>query len=164
MQVRRAQDDDTPQLCGLLNEIIRIGGTTALEQPLTTQQFKDYFLEGPNHICCFVAEEESGSLLGFQALTKNVKLPKDCADIATYARQKPRKRGVGKALFGATRSFATENGFTSINATIRSDNRSGIAYYAKMGFKDHAIDEGVPLQDGTPVDRVSKRYALQEPD
>jgi hypothetical protein len=29
-----------------------------------------------------------------------------------------------------------------------------------MGFQDHRVIPGVPLSDGTPVDRVLKRYQL----
>ncbi|MBF9033984.1 hypothetical protein HKCCE2091_07015 [Rhodobacterales bacterium HKCCE2091] len=31
-----------------------------------------------------------------------------------------------------------------------------------MGVTDHAIDRDVPLKEGTPVDRVHKRPALQK--
>lgn len=51
-------------------------------------------------------------------------------------------------------------GLTAINATIRADNVGGLAYYTRMGFQPHAVQKGVPLADGTPADRVSKRLAL----
>lgn len=46
------------------------------------------------------------------------------------------------------------------NATIRADNAGGLAYYARMGFQDYAVARGVPLADGTPVDRISRRYLV----
>jgi len=160
LKVRHAHSEDVEELCELLNEIIRIGGTTAIEETLLPQEFRDRFLDGPRHVCCFVAQDEDGLLLGFQVLIRSDKLPEDCADIATFARQSPKRPGVGSAIFEKTRRHAAENGFARINATIRIDNRSGVAYYSKMGFADHAIDKGVPLRDGTPVDRVSKRLSL----
>jgi len=67
-------------------------------------------------------------------------------------------RGVGTALFAATVVRAREVGLTAINATIRADNKGGLAFYTKMGFETYGIARGVPLRDGTPIDRVSKRY------
>lgn len=168
-RIRRARAADAPALCALLNRIIAIGGTTALETPLTPGRFAAVFLEGPRFLCCFVAEEEvgegagggeSGALLGFQALERSPKLPADWGDIATFAQVQPKVPGVGRALFAATREQARTLGLTAINATIRADNHGGLAFYGKMGFEDWKRDEAVPLQDGTPVDRISKRYRV----
>ena len=48
----------------------------------------------------------------------------------------------------------------AINATIRADNIGGLAFYSRLGFMDHGISRAVPLRNGVPVDRVSKRYVL----
>lgn len=160
-RIRPARAEDAPGLCDLLNRVIEIGGTTALERPLTTAEFTACFLEGPRFLCCFVAEEEgAGALLGFQALERSSKLPEDWGDIATFARPEPKVPGVGSALFAATRAQARVLGLVAINATIRADNRGGLAFYAKMGFVDYAVAKAVPLADGTPVDRISKRCLL----
>ena len=68
--------------------------------------------------------------------------------------------GVGSALFRATRERALALGLTAINATIRADNAGGLAFYSRQGFRDHSVAKAVPLSDGTPVDRISKRYSL----
>ena len=39
-------------------------------------------------------------------------------------------------------------GFTVINATIRADNVPGLAYYAKMGFREYKVDADVHLARG----------------
>ena len=160
MIVRSVRPEDAEVLLAILNEIIAIGGTTAYETPLSKQDFLDHFLSGPDHIACLAAERSDGTLLGFQALERNPRLPDDCADIATFARQSPRIPGVGAALFQETRRLAAAQGFASINATIRADNAPGLAYYARMGFEDHSVDKAVPLQDGRPIDRISKRFIL----
>jgi hypothetical protein len=56
LHVRPAAPGDVASLCDLLNVIIGIGGTTALEQPLTKAQFNEYFLEGASCLSCLVAE------------------------------------------------------------------------------------------------------------
>jgi L-amino acid N-acyltransferase YncA len=164
IRIREARPDDAVTLCEILNAIIRIGGTTALETPLDVAQFQEAFLVGPCFITCFVAEdEEAGRLWGFQALGHYPELPPGWADIATFARVEPKLRGVGTALFGATRVRSRELGLTAINAAIRADNASGLAYYAKMGFEDYGALRDVPLEDGTPVDRILKRYLVNGP-
>ncbi len=88
-------------------------------------------------------------------------MPDDCADIATFTRRSPVLRGAGRALFAETAVVAKSLGFQAINATIRADNVLGLSYYEKMGFQDFSIDYGVPLQNGTPVNRISKRFDLR---
>lgn len=156
--LRDARSEDAPELCDLLNAIIRIGGTTALETPLTPEEFERRFLANSGFLSCIVAEAgDGGAPLGFQALERHSKLPADWGDIATFTRQQPRVRGVGTALFTATRARAQDLGLTKLNATIRADNYGGLAYYSKMGFQDWRVSKAVALKDGTPVDRIWKR-------
>jgi len=160
LSIRPAQPGDTGELMELLNEIIRAGGTTAIENPLTGAEFERWFLSGPDCVACHVAEMRDFSIAGFQALERNSRFPEGWVDVATFTRR-PRIAGVGSALFPATRNYAREAGFTMINATIRADNEAGLAYYAKLGFVDYSVATGVALRDGTPVDRISRRYALR---
>jgi L-amino acid N-acyltransferase YncA len=159
--VRAAERQDAPELAELLNAIIARGGTTALETPYEAEDLARAYLVGPEVICCFVAvDAASGALLGFQTLGRDSALPEGWGDIGTFARLGGTQRGVGTALFAATREEARRQGLEGINATIRADNDGGLTFYGRMGFADHAVARGLPLKDGTPVDRVSKRYRL----
>ena len=161
--LRPVTADDAAELADLLNAVIAAGGTTALEEPFSPEALDAAYLTGPNVHCCFVAEDEDGTLLGFQTLGRYPGLPDDVGDIATFARVNATQRGIGSALFAATQARAAELGLSAINATIRADNTGGITFYARQGFVDHGVTEGVPLNDGTPVDRVHKRFALEAP-
>lgn len=159
LAVRPTKADDVPDLTRLLNEIIEIGGSTAYETPFSEAEIEKALVTGEGRLCCHTAVDlRDGSLAGYQSLARNEELPENWADIATFARPKPKLPGVGTALFEATSSFARDQGFIAINATIRADNKSGVAYYTKMGFRDYGRLIAVPLRDGTPVDRVMKRY------
>jgi L-amino acid N-acyltransferase YncA len=164
MEVRPVRAEDAAELATLLNAIIARGGTTALEAPLTEDALARTMLTGPDVICCFVAvEPAAGRLAGFQSLVRSARLADDIGDIgdiATFARVGLTQRGVGAALFAATRAEAEKTGLAAINATIRADNLGGLAFYDRMGFVDHGVQRAAPLKDGTPVDRISKRYAL----
>ena len=160
LTIRMATADDAEELCGLINEIIEAGGTTALEDSFTPELLADWFISGEFAIVCHVAQAESG-LAGFQFLSRYGELPKGWADIGTFARQNPKIPGVGTALFAATRSAAEDRNIEVINATIRADNTGGLAYYEKMGFRTYNTLGKVPLNDGTPVDRIQKQYLLK---
>lgn len=160
LTVRPVDVNDAAELAELLNAVIAAGGTTALEVPFTPERLDETYLTGPNVHCCFVAEDDDGTLLGFQTLGRYPGLPDDVGDIATFARVGATRRGIGSELLEATGARAVELGLKAINATIRSDNVGGLAFYSGQGFEDHGVTEGVPLRDGTPVDRVHKRLAL----
>ena len=161
LRIRPVLDTDAPTLAALLNEIISRGGTTALEQPFTPAALNEAMLTGPDVYCCFVAEDTAGGLVGFQALTRSDHVPDGVGDIGTFTRVLHVQKGAGSRLFAATRQAAGERGLTAINATIRADNAGGLAFYGRLGFVDDEIHRAVPLNDGVPVDRISKRYALR---
>jgi L-amino acid N-acyltransferase YncA len=161
MMIRTATVDDAPEMAALLNEIIRIGGTTAFQKEQTLAQMRAFIgkLEttGIIHVAC---DETTGALLGYQSLEAYPDLPRTLGVIATFCRVDTTQRGTGTALFAATVAAAPGCGFTELDATIRADNAGGLAYYSKAGFRDFEVHKDVPLDDGTPVDRISKRYRL----
>ena len=152
--VRPVVEDDLPELCRLLNEIIAKGGTTAIEDKLDAPTFRHWFLDGEFVLSSFAAEVD-GVLSGFQTLSCYGELPEGWGDIGTFVRQ-PGGRGVGSALFAATLEAAKARGLVAITATIRADNTGGLAFYSRCGFADYQRDPAVPLKDGTPVDRIRK--------
>lgn len=161
LHIRPVRAEDAAELAELLNTIIARGGTTAFETPFTAENLREAYLIGPSVHCCFVAEAD-GHLLGFQTLGTQPFLPAHIGDIATFTRVGATQSGVGSALFAATceRARALALGLTAINATIRGDNSGGLTFYSRMGFIDHEVVPAVSLKDGTPVDRIRKRFAL----
>jgi len=159
LMIRHAAEQDVTALCSILNDIIEIGGTTAYENKLDNAEFQKQFLTGSHCIACLVAHDEK-KLLGFQALSIRTDLPDDWLDIATFAQSSPGVKGIGTALFQHTKQHFKNKKYTHINATIRADNRSGLAYYDKMGFTDRSVRKAVPLKDGTRIDRISKQFEL----
>ncbi len=158
--IRTADENDLVQLTSIINEIIEIGGTTAFEKTLSEDQFRTYYITGQNCISCLLAEDNHGLVVGFQSLSSHPELPDSWADIATFARVNPKSPGVGTKLFQETLEFARCSKIEYINAKIREDNKSGLGYYSKMGFETYSVEEKVPLQDGTPVNRISKKFEV----
>ncbi len=161
IEVRRCHETDLEPARAILNRIIEIGGTTAYEEPVSTDYLAAKLLDGaPNLISTHVALDPQGQVAAFQYLVRSDGLPEGVADIASFARPEPRLKGAGRALFTATVAAARAAGCHEINAQIRADNLPGLGYYTAMGFVDHDVIRGVPLRDGTPVDRIVKRYRL----
>ncbi len=161
--IRPVAPEDAPELAELLNAVIARGGTTALETPFTPETLAETYLTGPNVYICLVAVDPAADRIeGFQTLGRYPNLPDDIGDIGTFARIDGAQRGVGSSLLKAMVERARALGLSAINATIRGDNVGGLAFYTKQGFVDHTVTPAVPLSDGTPVDRVHKRYALAE--
>ncbi|MGI9434305.1 MAG: GNAT family N-acetyltransferase [Geminicoccaceae bacterium] len=143
MLVRTAQVSDAKPLAELINEIIARGGTTAHRRPFDEQQMIEQFINPPYGISCTVAVE-SLEIVGFQVLEWSDpnwpgpdKLSEDCGIIATYVALGCHGQGIGRKLFATTLAAAQAAGVRRIDATIRSENFGGQAYYDRMGFVDY---------------------------
>lgn len=160
--VRPALPSDALDMAKLLNKIIEIGGTTAQQSLFDEERMHNHYLAPPNNVACHAAVEGE-TLLGFQALEwstpdkdGNFDRPSDWAYIATFVKDGQQGKGIGVKLFAATRAKAMNAGVKAIDATIRADNVPGLAYYAKMGFREDSRILQAPLRDGTKIDRIRK--------
>jgi L-amino acid N-acyltransferase YncA len=144
----------------LLDAIIRKGGTTAHTTPVSRDTILEWMDRDPQRSAWHVAEDDTGTILGFQFLEPHPDLPPDACDIASFVRLGQTGLGVGSKLFDASRKAAKALGYAWINATIRADNTGGLAYYQSRGFEDYARHTQQRLANGAVVDKVSKRFDL----
>ena len=159
LHIRKAGMLDARALAELLNEIIKIGGTTAYVHDKTADELARK-MRVPN-AAWLLAEDNAGQLLGFQWIEPHPDLPNGVADIATFVRVGGTGLGVGSALFEATRNTARDMGYRAIDAIIRADNEGGLAYYQSRGFETIKVIKDAALDDGTRVDKIWKRYDLR---
>ena len=151
---------DLRQAAELLNEIIAIGGTTALTKPMTRDSIGEWLFDNPGRATWHVAMDEDGTLLGFQWIGIWPELPPEACDIGTFVKAGRTGLGIGSKLFEATKTAARAMGYTWINANIRADNTGGLAYYQSRSFETYGRKDGVILEDGTEVSKILKRYDL----
>lgn len=157
---RRAITLDAPDMARLLNEIIEKGGTTALTRPVTGQDISEWMSSYADGSAWNVAIDDQEKIVGFQWIEPHRDLPPEACDIATFVQTGRTGLGIGSALFAASAKAAKEAGYVWINATIRADNSGGLTYYQSRGFRDWHFDEDVALENGTLVDKISKRFDL----
>jgi GNAT superfamily N-acetyltransferase len=151
--------DDLSALCALQARIVRIGGTTAREVPLSEADFAASYVSDADVICCHTALLD-GRPVGFQSVGLNPDLPAGWGDIGTFVDPDLQARGAGQALFVATLAAVRGAGLVALNATIRNDNTPGLAYYARIGFKDYGTEPQFALASGRVVGRVHRRFDL----
>lgn len=157
--IRQAGPLDTRPIADLLNEVIAEGGTTAMTEPVTPDQIRGWMARDPRAVW-HIAEAEDGTLMGFQWIDPHPRLGAEVAQIATFARVGKTGLGIGSKLFEATKSAARAEHYAWINAEIRADNAGGLTYYQSRGFEDYGRIADYPLEDGTTVDKILKRYDL----
>ena len=160
LTIRPAVDTDTEGMRALLNEIIRVGGTTAITSELSPDEMREWFISGEAVVSCLVAVDSDGAIVGFQSLSTYGSLPAGWVDIATFASRSRHKSGVGSALFFRTHEAASRLGFSAIKASIRVDNVGGLAYYGRMGFETYLVEKGNPQEHGRVFNRVHKQFTF----
>lgn len=160
IHVRRAGTLDARAMADLVNAIIRKGGTTAFTKEVTGEVIRGWFQRAPHRSVWHIAENERGDILGFQSIEPHYDLPADACDVATFVKVGQTGLGIGSKLFAASRSAASDFGYTWINATIRADNEGGLAYYQSRGFEPYARHADQSLENGFVVVKISKRYNL----
>lgn len=158
--IRAASPADARQMSELLNQIITVGGTTAITGPVPPEEIASWMQSYPGKSAWHVAEDDSGAIMGFQLLEPHADLPPEAADIATFVRVGSVQLGIGSALFSATEKAAAELGYVWINATIRADNSGGLTYYQSRGFRTYHVDENVALESDVHVGKISKRFDI----
>ena len=163
LTMRPAEAGDASEMAALLNAVIAAGGTTAHGRPFTPDRMLHHYIQPDELVSCTVAER-GGEIVGFQSLAwprqEGYAFPDGWAIIATFAKIGQTGRGIGKALFDVTKSAAGRAGIRTIDATIRADNVGGLRYYSRIGFTDYDRLIDVPMNDGTKVDRIRKRFDL----
>jgi L-amino acid N-acyltransferase YncA len=160
IEVRRATALDAGSMAILLNAIIEKGGTTALTRPVTGDDLKSWMASEAARSAWHVAVKECGDVVGFQWISPHPNLPPEAVDVATFVQIGQTGLGIGSSLFTATAKAAKALGYHWINATIRADNEGGLTYYQSRGFRDWHFDEGVRLDSGLTVNKISKRYDI----
>lgn len=139
MKIRDAAAGDVAQMSEFLQQLSAMGKRLSRSDE---EYVLANYVNDPDKIRCVVAEDDDGSILGFQSLKKAIEgniydVTPGWGIIGTHIRPSAARRGVGRALFEAMRQTAKEAGLKKIDASIGDDNEEGLAYYEAMGFRSY---------------------------
>ncbi|WP_233150745.1 GNAT family N-acetyltransferase [Sphingomonas mollis] len=129
----------------VLREIIALTGR---ERPNDAAFITAHYIANPASIRCSIAADEAGNILGFQSLVEAIAgnrygVPMGWGIIGTHIGPRAHRRGVGTALFAASRAAAMQARLEKIDAYIGADNVSGLRYYEAMGFRTYRETDGI---------------------
>ena len=158
--IQKGSTVDLRQTADLLNEIIAIGGTTAMTKPMSRDDLEGWLMADQDCSTWHVALTNDGTLLGFQWIGPWGDLPPEACGIGTFVKAGRTGLGIGSKLFEASVAAARALGYTWMDAEIRADNEGGLAYYQSRGFENYKRKDGVVLDNGTEVSKIHKRYDL----
>ncbi len=127
MKIRPARVDDATGMAAVQNEIFSAGLRKA---PTDITAVLENYIQHTDRIECSVAEDDDGRIMGFQSLRyARADNPYGVAEgwgiIGTHVSPQAARRGVGSALFAATRRAAEARGLKNIDASIGADKCSG---------------------------------------
>jgi L-amino acid N-acyltransferase YncA len=153
--IRPATPEDAAGMAAVLNAVIAIGGTTAHEVPKTVTEVRIGYVNGPDVLSAVVCEKD-GAVIGWQS----VEMYHGDPHIGTFVQPGVQAKGIGGALFELTCRTLLDRGVGYMIAHIRADNLPGLAYYARIGFRDIGQDLDFALSDGRKVGRIHRRFDL----
>ena len=145
MRVREAVTGDAMAMSEVLREIVALTGR---ERRTAPSFIISNYIDHPTRVRCTVAVDEQNNLIGFQSLIRSwpdnpYDVPHGWGIVGTHISPRAHRRGVGTALFAATKVAAEEAGLSKIDAYIGSDNPGALRYYEAMGFKTYREKEDV---------------------
>lgn len=155
MKVRPATTADAGSMTAVLNAVIALGGTTAHQSPKSEEAVRVEYIDGPD-VLSSVVVEEAGEVVGWQS----VEMWDGDPHIGSFVRPGLQAKGAGSAMFALTCELLRDRGVAYIIAFIRADNAPGLAYYARIGFREIGQDPDFALNDGRKVGRVHRRFDL----
>jgi ribosomal protein S18 acetylase RimI-like enzyme len=142
--IREANEGDIDGMSRVLDEIF---AAKLRNTPGSRDFVRERYLAHPDRLACTLALDGPGLIAGFQSLKRaaagnDYGVAAGWGIIGTHISPRAARRGVGAALFAASRQAAQAAGLTMIDATIGETNTAALAYYEAMGFCSYRTFEG----------------------
>ena len=102
VKVRPSIALDASSMAQLLNEIVTIGGTTAMTRPVTGKDLTEWMATNADQSAWHVALDDQENVVGFQWISPHPNLPPEACDIASFVQVGRTGLGVGSAMSGST--------------------------------------------------------------
>lgn len=137
--IRRATEDDAAAIRAILGVIAAERIYSAIDQPFSLEQQREYMRSLSTREAFFIAEDEAGRVLGYQSLDRWSALfgsMSHVAQLGTFLLPEARGSGVGHALAERSLVFAREAGYEKIVIQVRGSNERAQSFYRALGFSE----------------------------
>jgi RimJ/RimL family protein N-acetyltransferase len=175
VRVRRATPEDADAITAVLGVVVAERVFSAIEQPWPVEEQRRYLETLSSREAFHVAEVDlpaeapAGSrreraIVGYQSLDRYSSFLHAMAHVAglgTFILPQWRGRGIGQALFTATRQFAVDAGYRKFVIYVRGSNTAAQAFYHRLGFVPCGRLTRQTVIDGREDDEVLMEYFLQ---
>jgi RimJ/RimL family protein N-acetyltransferase len=155
--VRRASPEDAEGIARVLDAVAGERIHSAIERAWTAAEQRTYLASLSSREAFHVAITASGQIIGYQSLDRYSPILSSMAHVGqlgTFLLPEWRRRGVGLALFDATRRFAASAGYQKLVIQVRASNVSAQAFYRRLGFVECGRLRAQVILEGTHDDEI----------
>ena len=161
--VRRASPADAAAIVRVLQTVAAERVHSAIDRAWSVEQEESYLASLSPREGFFVAVDEFDGIAGFQSLDLWSSLLPSMAhvgQVGTFLMPEWRGKGVGRALWNATRPFACECGYRKLAIQVRATNAVAQSFYRGLGFRECGRLTRQVMIDGFEDDEVIMEYFL----
>jgi RimJ/RimL family protein N-acetyltransferase len=156
-RIRRASPHDAEGIASVLDAVARERVHSAIERPWTASEQRTYLESLSAREAFHVVTTASGEIVGYQSLDLYAAILPSMAHVGqlgTFLLPDWRGRGVGRALFAATRQFAEAAGYRKFVIQVRASNHAAQRFYQQCGFRECGRLRAQVVIDGATDDEV----------
>jgi L-amino acid N-acyltransferase YncA len=149
--------DDADAVVLILNAVIATRRFSVLDEPLTTEQEREFIRTFPDRGIFLVAEVSGSAVVGFQDVAPFATYTHafdHVGVIGTFVDETARRQGVGAALFKSTFERARQKGYEKFFTYVRADNRGALQAYLAQGFSIVGTARRQARIDGRYIDEI----------
>src|SRR5262245_33402493 len=164
--IRRASLEDAEGIARVLDAVAGERIHSAIERAWTAAEQRTYLASLSSREAFHVAITASGHIVGYQSLdlySPSLSSMAHVGQLGTFLLPEWRRRGVGLALFDATRRFAASTGYKKLVIQVRASNASAQAFYERLGFVQCGRLRAQVIVDGTEDDEIVMELLLSTP-
>jgi RimJ/RimL family protein N-acetyltransferase len=161
--IRRASLEDAKGIAGVLDAVARERIHSAIERAWTAEEQRTYLASLSTRETFHVAISESGEIVGYQSLdlyAPSLSSMAHVGQLGTFLLPEWRRRGVGLALFDATKRFAASTGYQKLVIQVRASNLLAQAFYKRLGFVECGRLRAQVIVHGTKEDEIIMELLL----
>jgi RimJ/RimL family protein N-acetyltransferase len=161
MHVRRASAEDAAGIARILDTVTAERVYSAIDRAWPADQQRAYIASLSPREAFHVAVAPSGEIVGYQSLDLYSPILPTMAHVGTlgtFLLPDWRGRGVGRALFAATRQFAEGAGYRKLVIQVRASNQPAQRFYGQLGFTECGRLRAQVLVDGQMDDEVVMEF------